>query len=63
LNDNKSTNGTLLQRRGEEKLTRVFNVPLNHGDVITFGGAHSTEFGESPGEKATKSIYTYKFII
>jgi hypothetical protein len=49
-----------IQRRGQEKPNRVSNAPLNHGDVITLGGARSTELGKSPDDNATKSIYTYE---
>lgn len=62
LYDNGSKNGTLLQRKDSESATRVSEASLKHGDVITFGGAVSTEVGESPAENAVKSIYTYRFI-
>ena len=36
---------------------------LSDNDIITFGGAFSTIEGTSPGERAPKSIYVYKFVL
>lgn len=60
LTDLKSTNGVLLQRSGGKE-KRVFKVTLEHGDVITFGGAGNLPDGGSPAEGAKKSVYQFRF--
>ena len=60
LTDLKSTNGVLLQRSGGKE-KRVFKVTLEHGDVITFGGAGNLPDGGSPAEGVKKSVYQFRF--
>jgi hypothetical protein len=40
---------------------RVISGLVGNGDIITFGGAKSTDVGAIPGTKAIKSIYRYTF--
>jgi hypothetical protein len=61
LRNKSAVNGTLLQRVGEAQSRRVQEGPVGDGDIITFGGARSTEVGQTPGERAPKSIYVYMF--
>ena len=56
-------NGTLLKRVGEAQSRRVEEGPVEDGDIITFGGARSTEVGETPNKQAKKSIYEYRFTL
>ena len=61
LQNKSAMNGTLLKRFGETQSKRVERGDVRDGDIITFGGARSTGVGETPSEKAIKSIYVYVF--
>jgi hypothetical protein len=54
-------NGTLLKRKDDSHSERVTSACVGHGDVITFGGARTTDVGATPGTKAIVSIYAYTF--
>ena len=54
-------NGTLLKRVNQTHSERVISGLVGNGDIITFGGAKSTDVGAIPGTKAIKSIYRYTF--
>jgi hypothetical protein len=54
-------NGTLLKRKDDTHSERVTSACVGHGDVITFGGARTTDVGATPGTKAIVSIYAYTF--
>ena len=57
ITDRDSTNGILHNG------VKVTEQSLSDNDVITFGGARSTIEGASPGKKAPKSKYVYKFVL
>jgi len=57
VTDLQSTNGMLFNG------CKVMEAKLTNNDVITFGGAKSTQNGFTPSDKAMKSIYCYKYIV
>jgi len=57
VTDLQSTNGMLFNG------CKVMEAKLSHNDVITFGGAKSTQNGFTPSDKAMKSIYCYKYLV
>jgi len=57
VTDLQSTNGMLFNG------CKVMEAKLSNNDVITFGGAKSTQNGFTPSDKAMKSIYCYKYIV
>lgn len=55
-------NGTHVRSKDVEATSvRIHNHELQHGDVITFGGARFAEHGGPPTERDLKSQYVFRF--